>query len=121
MSNIKDTLKNSGDSIAECATQAKDWVKEKTGRGGPEAASGADPGAIKPQMDVISSCGCKVGTVDRMEGGVLKLTRRDSPDGRHHFVPMSWIDHVDEHVHLNKDAGETRKALESDLGGAVPI
>jgi hypothetical protein len=74
---------------------------------------------IRPQMEVISSCGCRVGTVDRMEGGVLKLTRKDSPDGRHHFVPMSWIDHVDEHVHLNKDADETRRALESDLSGAV--
>ena len=74
---------------------------------------------IRHHMDVISSCGCKVGTVDGMEGGVLKLTRKDSPDGRHHFVPMSWVDHVDEHVHLNKDADETRKALEADLAGAV--
>jgi len=90
------------------------------GKSGESCGQARSPAEIRPHMDVISSCGCKVGTVDQMEGGVLKLTRKDSPDGRHHFVPMSWVDHVDEHVHLNKNAEETQRALKSDLVGAVP-
>jgi hypothetical protein len=30
-----------------------------------------------------------------------------SPDGEHHhFIPVSWIDRVDEHVHLNKTGAD---------------
>ena len=25
-----------------------------------------------------------------------------SPDGQHHLIPLSWVDHIDQHVHLNK-------------------
>jgi len=24
----------------------------------------------------------------------------------HHFIPTDWVDHVDQHVHLNKPADE---------------
>ena len=84
-----------------------------TTRERPEAAG------IEHGKEVISSCGCRLGTVDGVEdGGVIKLTRRDSGDGRHHFVPQAWVARVDEHVHLNKDMGETRRAWETDFAAA---
>ena len=44
-----------------------------------------------------------------MEGtNQIKLTKHDAPDGKHHFIPLSWVDHVDQQVHLNK-AGERRQ------------
>jgi hypothetical protein len=113
MSDIKDTLKHAGQKVAEKAGQAKDWVEDKTGLG-----CGTDKGtAIRPHMDVISSCGCTVGKVDHVEGSAIKLTKNDSPDGQHHFVPTAWVDHVDNHVHLNKNADETRQGWKADASG----
>ena len=65
---------------------------------------------IKEHMDVIGSDGVHVGTVDHMDGSdQIKLTRTDSGDGQHHYIPLAWVDHVDEHVHL-KQAGAEAKA-----------
>ena len=119
MADMKDTLKDVGNKIAEKAGQATDWVKEKTGIGGPEVAGGADPGEIRPHMEVISSCGCKMGKVDHLEGDAIKLTKNDSPDGQHHFLPTGWVARVDEHVHLNKNADETRKGWKSDAASCA--
>jgi hypothetical protein len=73
---------------------------------------------IREHMDVIGSCGNKLGRVDHVEGGSIKLTRDSSDDGRHHFVPMEWVGRVDQHVHLNKDCGEARRAWSEAPVGA---
>ena len=112
MSHIRDTLKG----IGEKAGQAAEWAKEKAGISHP-SMSAADMTAIHPQMEVISSCGCRVGTVDHMEGDAIKLTKKDSPDGQHHFIPTGWVARVDEKVHLNKDARETMTGWKPDAAG----
>ena len=62
---------------------------------------------IKEHMVVKASDGKIVGTVDHMEGrDRIKLTKSNSPDGKHHFVPLDWVESVDEHVHLDKAAGD---------------
>jgi hypothetical protein len=62
---------------------------------------------IKEHMEVIGSDGAHVGTVDHMQGeNRIKLTKSDSPDGMHHFIPLDWVDRVDQHVHLTKAADE---------------
>ena len=38
----------------------------------------------------------------------MKLTKSDAPDGRHHLFPVSWVERVDEHVHLNKPSKEAK-------------
>lgn len=64
---------------------------------------------IKEHMDVMAADGHKVGVVDHIEGSDnIKLTRTDSPDGKHHLIPLSFVDHVDDHVHLNKSANDVR-------------
>ena len=55
---------------------------------------------IRPHMEVRSADGAHYGTVDGVEGDRIKLTRNDSPDGQHHYVSLSAVDRVDEHVHL---------------------
>jgi hypothetical protein len=59
---------------------------------------------VQEHMDVISSDRKMVGKVDHLDGrDKIKLTKQSSPTGEHHhFIPLSWIDHVDQHVHLNK-------------------
>ncbi|HEX4607933.1 MAG TPA: DUF2171 domain-containing protein [Urbifossiella sp.] len=110
MSNLKDTLKNAGEAVQKKAGEAADWVCEKTGM------TSQNPADIRPHMEVISSCGCKMGKVDHLEGSSIKLTKNDSPDGQHHFIPTAWVDHIDTHVHLNRDADETKRGWMATAG-----
>ena len=67
-----------------------------------------DSSLIAEHMDVITSDGTKIGTVDHLDGDRIKLTKSGSPDGQHHFISLVDIDHVDAHVHLSKSAAEAR-------------
>lgn len=108
---VADAAKNVGDKIAKGAEEAVDFVKEKTGAGGP---ADVGIGGITEHMDVIASCGKKVGVVDRVEGSAIKLTRKDSPDNQHHFIPVAWVERVDSHVHLTKNSKETEECWKAD-------
>jgi len=68
---------------------------------------------IREHMDVIASCGKKVGVVDNLEAGTIKLTRNDSPDQLHHYIPSGWVSKVDSRVHLNKNSQETERGWKS--------
>jgi hypothetical protein len=112
---VADTAKKVGHKIAEGASDATAYVKDKMGIGCD--ANGESEGivGIQEHMDVYASCGKKVGVVDRVEGSAIKLTRKDSPDGQHHFVPLSWVGRVhDRHVHLTKNSVETESGWKSD-------
>ena len=54
---------------------------------------------IKEHMEVIGADGVHVGTVDRVEGGRIKLTKADSGEGRHkghhHFIDMGLVAEVE--------------------------
>jgi hypothetical protein len=136
---IKQKVENAGNKVAETATKvgnnvsetvekAADWAKEKAHEVGHRVEETAQKvqhtmgtpldqstGAvgsvadIKEHMDVYASCGTKVGRVDHVEGDSIKLTKKDSPDGQHHRIPLSWVAKVHDHIHLNKD----HKAVQS--------
>ena len=57
-----ETAKTAGHKIADGAEQATDWVKDKTGLGHDKGVAG-----IQERMDVIASCGKKIGVVDHFE------------------------------------------------------
>lgn len=57
---------------------------------------------VREHMDVIDSDGHTIGKVDSVDGSRIKLTRRDSPDGQHHYVDAADIARVDSHVHLTR-------------------
>jgi hypothetical protein len=50
---------------------------------------------IKEHMEVIGADGVHVGTVDRVEGSRIKLTKADSGEGHHtghhHFIDLGLI------------------------------
>ena len=80
--------------------------------GARDVKEGTDDGQIVEHMEVYASDGTKVGTVDHMDGpDRIKLAKSTSPDGQHHYVPLAWVDHVDEHVHLNKTVSEMKTSL----------
>lgn len=64
---------------------------------------------IREHMEVLGSDGEHVGKVDHVMGSDIELAKFDMGSGlKHHLIPMTWVDHVDEHVHLNitKDAAK---------------
>ncbi len=54
--------------------------------------------------------GVHIGTVDKVENGMIKLTKNDSSDGQHHYIPLEWVGSVEENtVHLMKLADEVKR------------
>ena len=121
---ISEAATKAGHVVGEKVEQATDWAKEKAhqaehriqeathshshshGTGTPLSESTGATGSvadIREHMDVYASCGTKVGKVDHVLGNNIKLTKNDSPDGKHHVIPTSWVAKVHDHVHLNKD------------------
>ena len=61
-----------------------------------------DASLIKEHLEVVGSDGGHVGRVDHVHGDTIELAKLDFAGGfKHHIIPVSWVDHVDEHVHLN--------------------
>jgi hypothetical protein len=50
---------------------------------------------IKEHMEVIGAVGVHVGTVDKIEGNRIKLTRKDSGEGshkgHHHYIDRGLV------------------------------
>jgi hypothetical protein len=121
-----------GHKIGEKAEEAADWVKEKAHQAGhrieeavesvrhPDAAKLSESAGkvgslfdIKDHMSVYASCGKFVGKVDHVEGDRVKLTKNDSPDGMHHYIPLTWVAKVHDHIHLSKNSQEVENQWQS--------
>jgi hypothetical protein len=54
---------------------------------------------IKEHMEVIGADGVHVGTVDRIEGNRIKLTKKDSGEGshkrHHHYIDRNLVADVE--------------------------
>jgi hypothetical protein len=49
---------------------------------------------IREHMEVVGSDGGHVGTVDKVEGDRIKLTKKDDPDGsgaHHHYLSLGAV------------------------------
>jgi hypothetical protein len=65
---------------------------------------------VREHMDVVGSDGQPVGTVDKVRGDKIILTKNDpQAGGHHHSIPCSWIQSVDERVTINKTAEQARQ------------
>jgi hypothetical protein len=69
-----------------------------------------DATRIKEHMEVIGSDGKHVGRVDHVKEGEIELAKMDLGSGmKHHMIPMSWVDFIDDdRVRLNLDAEQAR-------------
>jgi hypothetical protein len=65
---------------------------------------------IKEHMKIIGKDGAHVGTVDKVEGDRIKLTKKDSPaghEGHHHYIDRQLVGAVEGDVvklSVNADA-----------------
>jgi hypothetical protein len=53
---------------------------------------------IREHMKILGKDGAHVGTVDRVEGTRIKLTKKDSPAGHqdhHHFIDLQLVGSVE--------------------------
>lgn len=78
-----------------------------------------DVAAIKEHMDVIGADGVHLGTVDRVEGERIKLTKADgSAHGdHHHFISIGLVAEVEgDKVRLSATAANAI-LLEEEQGG----
>ena len=110
---LRKTVENQSRTVSDSVRHTEVEIQdERSGQGlakGAKAFGAADANAIREHMDVIASDGTKIGTVDHMDGpDKIKLAKSTSPDGQHHYVPLSWVDHVDTHVHLNKTSAAAK-------------
>ncbi|WP_445504078.1 DUF2171 domain-containing protein [Microvirga sp. G4-2] len=69
----------------------------------------SDASAIREHMEVIGADGIHVGTVDRLEGDRIKLTKQDSGQGshagHHHYVSIALVAEVEgDKVRLSANA-----------------
>ncbi|HEV7416318.1 DUF2171 domain-containing protein [Tianweitania sediminis] len=78
---------------------------------------------IKEHAEVIGADGVHVGTVDGVEGDRIKLTKKDSGQGRHeghhHFIPLSLVAEVEgDKVRLSANA-DVAVTFEEEQGGSA--
>lgn len=79
----------------------------------------ADLGAIKEHMEVVGADGVHVGTVDKVEGNRIKLTKKDSGShhDHHHYIAGALVAAVEgDRVRLSAN-GDTAALLEEEEGG----
>ena len=55
-----------------------------------------DSSQISEHMEVIGADGGHVGTVDKVEGDRIKLTKTDrGAAGEHHYIALSMVEEID--------------------------
>ena len=82
----------------------------------------ADLSAIKEQMEVIGADGAHLGTVDKVEGDRIKLTRADSGShgDHHHYLSGGLVAAVEgNQVRLSANADNAALLEEEEGGGAI--
>jgi hypothetical protein len=57
-----------------------------------------DHSQIKKHAEIIGADGVHVGTVDHIVGDRIKLTKKDSGDGRHHFISLGLVAEIEHGV-----------------------
>ena len=77
---------------------------------------------IREHMEVIGADGVHVGTVDKVEGERIKLTKKDSGEGshegHHHFISRGLIADVEgNQVRLSANADVAVELFEEERGG----
>lgn len=50
-----------------------------------------DLSQIKEHQEIIGADGVHVGTVDHIDGDRIKLAKKDSVDGKHHYISAGLV------------------------------
>ncbi len=64
---------------------------------------------IRKHSKVVGADGAHIGTVDGVEYGEIKLTRKDSTDGKHHFISTDSVKSIENNKVVLSDTAEEIK------------
>ncbi len=82
----------------------------------------ADASGIREHMEVIGADGVHVGTVDKVEGDRIKLTKGDSGqahEGHHHYIPLGLVADVEgDQVRLSATGANAAEIFEEEEDGS---
>ena len=74
---------------------------------------------IKEHMPVVGSDNGQIAVVDHLEGtDVIKLAKDSA--GQHHYIPLTWVDSVDDKVHIDRTADQVLKEWSKTPPSAKP-
>jgi len=78
-------------------------------------------GRASEGMEVVGSDGQHIGTVDKVRGDRIILTKSDpNAGGHHHSIPCGWVDKVEDKVMINKTLEEaTRQWRDEETSRAL--
>lgn len=74
-----------------------------------------DLSQIKEHAEIIGADGVHVGTVDRVQGNRIKLTKQDSNDQKHHYVSVGLVADIEDgtvRLSANADVAVTLEEAE---------
>ena len=94
-------------------------ARQKIGRQQDGSANMANIRKIKEHMEVIGADGVHIGTVDKVEGGRIKLIKADSGSHKHHhhYVSTGLVATIEgDKVRLSA-SGDAAVLLEEEKGG----
>ena len=79
----------------------------------------ADLSQIKEHMEIIGADGVHVGTVDKVEGDRIKMTKQDSGShsGHHHYVSGGLVANIEGNQIRLSANGDAAILLEEEKGG----
>lgn len=68
---------------------------------------------VESPGDKNAGSGVHIGTVDHLDGDrYIKLKKTDAQDGQHHWIPVEWVEDVDDKaVYLSKTPDEVLAGL----------
>jgi hypothetical protein len=76
---------------------------------------------IHEHMDIIGADGVHVGTVDRVEGGRIKLVKEDAGEGghqgHHHYISANYVAGIEDDVVRLSANGDVAVEHETEAGG----
>ena len=83
----------------------------------------AEIGTIREHMEVIGADGVHIGTVDRLDGNRIKLTKQDSGqgshEGHHHYIATTLVAEVEgDKVRLSANA-DVAVTFEEEADGSA--
>ena len=82
----------------------------------------ADLSQIREHMEIVGADGVHIGTVDKVEGHRIKLTKKDSGfgghEGHHHYISRGLVAEIEgDVVRLSANADVAVELFEEEKGG----
>lgn len=63
---------------------------------------------IKPNLAVVCSENGQFAVVDHLEGRDTIKLKKDK-QGTHHYIPLSWVERVDDKVHIDRPGDQAMR------------